>query len=333
MADNSRLRIALVQPENMPASEVTKAVSGRQEFALTELHVGADSAWQEIIRLSPDVTVLVFRTVGEKERRCINRILRGTYTQILVVGGLQPDDEDFRAEGRVEACRIPDNQSGADEVYRRIKALGERRRSAPAKPQPVAVHGGDLSRRIVAIGASTGGTEALAKVLRMLPPEMPGIVVVQHMPPVFTNMYAERLDRELPFTVREAEDNVQILPGSIHIAPGDRHLRVKRRGGAFYTVVGGTDKVSGHCPSVDALFESVAEEAGSSAVGVILTGMGADGARGLLQMRNRGAFTIGQDEESCVVYGMPMKAHECGAVTVQAALDEIASVLIRHAAG
>jgi two-component system chemotaxis response regulator CheB len=159
---------------------------------------------------------------------------------------------------------------------------------------------------------------------------MPGIVVVQHMPPVFTAMFADRLNRELPFDVVEAKDNTPIKPGSIHIAPGDMHLRIKKVGSQFFTVVGGQNKVSGHCPSVDVLFESVAAVAGSSAMGVILTGMGADGAANMLKMRQRGAFTVGQDEASCVVYGMPRKAYELGAVARQAPLGDIAAILMNQ---
>jgi two-component system chemotaxis response regulator CheB len=127
--------------------------------------------------------------------------------------------------------------------------------------------------------------------------------------------------------VTEAADNVQIRPRCIYIAPGDRHLTVRKRGNSFYTALGGTEKVSGHCPSVDVLFESVASQAGSMAVGIILTGMGADGAQGLLRMRKAGAYTIGQDEASCVVYGMPKKAFEYGAVVKQTGLSDISKVL------
>lgn len=333
MVRDGRFRIALVHPENRPVPEVATALSGRPDIDVTELRGGPDTVWRDIIRLSPDVTILVMHTAGAEERRCIHRILRGAYTQVLVVGGLADDDGEFLATGRVDAVRAPEGQRGLDEFYRRVKTLAEKKHAAErdaAAPRRGSVN---LLNRIVAIGASTGGTEALAKVFHLLPPDMPGIVVVQHMPPVFTKMYADRLNNELPFTVCEAVDNVQVLPGSIHVAPGDRHLRIKKRGSGFFTAVGGTDKVSGHCPSVDALFDSVADEAGDAAVGVILTGMGADGAQGLLKMRRRGAFTIGQNAESCVVYGMPKKAFDYGAVAVQGSLEEIAVVLARHASG
>ena len=189
-----------------------------------------------------------------------------------------------------------------------------------------------VQSNIIAIGASTGGTEALVQLFKLLPETMPGMVVVQHMPPVFTKMYAQRLDNDLPFEVVEAQDNVLIKPCSVHIAPGDRQLMIKRCGNLFYTSLGNSEKVSGHCPSVDVLFESVSKEAGDLAVGIILTGMGADGAKGLASMRAKGAFTIGQDEASCVVYGMPQKAFEYGGVVKQAALLDIPKVLVTHLA-
>jgi two-component system chemotaxis response regulator CheB len=185
-------------------------------------------------------------------------------------------------------------------------------------------------RHIVAIGASTGGTEALERLLRGLPTMMPAIVIVQHMPPFFTKLYAERLDRQLALCVTEAAPGEHIRPGHVYIAPGDRHLTVKKLGGEFFVHLAGGERVSGHCPSVDVLFESVARAAGDNATGVILTGMGADGARGLLAMRRCGAYTLGQDEATCVVYGMPQKAMELHAVAQEAPLGTIATLIVGH---
>lgn len=207
-----------------------------------------------------------------------------------------------------------------------MKPIQGKAAEARGEPPPADETSGS---RIIAVGASTGGTEALSALFRGLHGDIPGIVVVQHMPPVFTAMFAERLDRELPFEVCEASDNLRIRPNCIYIAPGDRHLQIKRIGSSFFTVVGGTHKVNGHCPSVDVLFESVANAAGPGGIGVILTGMGGDGAEGLLAMRQRGAYTIGQDEATCVVYGMPRKAYELGAVSRQAGLDAIPGLIMR----
>ena len=184
--------------------------------------------------------------------------------------------------------------------------------------------GREYRDRVVALGASTGGTEALARVISGFGPDIPGTVVVQHMPPGFTNMYAERLNNQCRVYVKEAKTGDVLEPGVVLIAPGDAHLRITRVNGVYRAECKKGARVSGHCPSVDVLFDSVARVAGNRAIGVILTGMGADGAKGLLQMRRAGAETIGQDEASCVVYGMPKVAYEIGAVRYQMGLDNIA---------
>lgn len=178
--------------------------------------------------------------------------------------------------------------------------------------------------RIVAIGASTGGTEAIFEVVKRFKRDIPGVVIVQHMPPGFTQMYADRLNNQCEVAVKEAKTGDRVLQGQVLIAPGDRQMRLVRVGDAYQVECRGTEKVSGHCPSVDVLFSSVAKTAGNKAVGVILTGMGADGAKGLLEMRNAGALTVGQDEATCVVYGMPKVAFDIGAVQQQAPVTAIA---------
>lgn len=177
---------------------------------------------------------------------------------------------------------------------------------------------------IVAIGASTGGTEATFEVLKQFHKDIPGVVIVQHMPSGFTGMYAERMNRLCEVDVKEAEDGDEVKKGRVLIAPGAHQMRLVKKGDKYYVEVKEGPKVSGHCPSVDALFESVADVAGAEAIGVILTGMGGDGAKGMKEMKNRGAMTIGQDEESCVVYGMPKVAYDIGAVSYQLPLGEIA---------
>ena len=182
--------------------------------------------------------------------------------------------------------------------------------------------------QIIAMGASTGGTEALLAVLERLPDNLPPIVITQHMPPVFTNMYAERLDRLCKMEVREAKDQDKLYPGLCLIAPGGLQMQViKDREGLRVSCAEG-EKVSGHCPSIDYLFSSVARECASHAVGILLTGMGRDGANGLLAMHEKGAYTLGQDEESSVVYGMPMEAYKLGAVDKQGNLEQIAKYLL-----
>ncbi|MCI9230529.1 chemotaxis response regulator protein-glutamate methylesterase [uncultured Acetatifactor sp.] len=191
-----------------------------------------------------------------------------------------------------------------------------------ANPERMSVNRGNL---VVAIGASTGGTEATSAVVRQFGTDIPGIVCVQHMPPGFTQMYAKRLDDECQIRVKEAETGDRVLPGHMLIAPGgDRHMRLVKVGGSYQVEIKPGPRVNGHCPSVEVLFDSVAKAAGPDAVGIILTGMGGDGAKGLLAMRKAGARTIGQDESTCVVYGMPKVAYDLGAVEYQEKLTDIA---------
>lgn len=178
---------------------------------------------------------------------------------------------------------------------------------------------------IVAIGASTGGTEAIFSVVQEFGTDIPGVVIVQHMPPGFTDMYAKRLDNQCRVRVKEAQTGDRVLPGHILLAPGgDRHMRLVKVNGVYQVEVKAGPRVNGHCPSVDVLFDSVAKVAGPKALGIILTGMGGDGANGLLAMRRAGARTIGQDESTCVVYGMPKVAYDIGAVEYQEKLQDIA---------
>ena len=159
------------------------------------------------------------------------------------------------------------------------------------------------------------------------PPDMPGTIIVQHMPPGFTKMYAERLDRQCAVRVKEAQSGDRVVRGQILLAPGDKQMKLIKVNGEYQVDCRPGEKVSGHCPSVDFMFQSVAKVAGADAIGVILTGMGGDGAKGLLAMRQAGAVTIGQDEATCIVYGMPKVAMDIGAVQHQLPLENIAGKL------
>lgn len=190
------------------------------------------------------------------------------------------------------------------------------------EPEKFTAHEKNL---VIAIGASTGGTEAIYAVMKDYGADLPGIVVVQHMPPGFTEMYAKRLDNQCRVRVKEARTGDRVLPGTVLIAPGgDKHMHLVKVNGMYQVEIKAGPKVNGHCPSVDVLFESVAKVAGPNALGIILTGMGGDGAKGLLAMRQAGARTIGQDESTCVVYGMPKVAYDLGAVEFQEKLSNIA---------
>ncbi|PWJ10189.1 protein-glutamate methylesterase/protein-glutamine glutaminase [Jannaschia seohaensis] len=244
------------------------------------------------------------------------------------------DVKGFMEESRIQIC---DAIRGAAQarVRRAPKPLvPERKKSpdemlAPPSGRPMA----KTTDRVVAIGASTGGTEALRQLLQALPPDCPPIVIVQHMPERFTRAFADRLDEICAVTVAEATSGARLLRGQALIAPGGRHTLVQRQGAQYCVEVRDGPLVSRHRPSVDVLFRSVARAAGSNAVGVILTGMGDDGSIGLGEMRAAGAHTIGQDEATSVVYGMPKMAFERGAVARQLPLDKIPAALMTAADG
>ncbi len=210
------------------------------------------------------------------------------------------------------------------------EAHGRRAERAQALARGTGAAWPRLRDRLVAIGASTGGTEALREVLEAMPADAPGIVVVQHMPEGFTRAFAERLDRLCAIEVKEAEAGDQLRPGRALVAPGDQHLRVHRSAGGYVVELNREPLVSRHRPSVNVLFRSVAAAAGRRAVGVIMTGMGADGADGLLEMKRAGAATIAQDEASCVVFGMPKEAIARGAVDEVVPLQRIREAILRR---
>jgi two-component system chemotaxis response regulator CheB len=221
----------------------------------------------------------------------------------------------------------------ADEIVAKVKAAATARpraatrRATPAQPR--ALDSVRMTERVIAIGASTGGTEAIAELLAQLPADAPGVVIVQHIPPEFSRRFAERLDRTCAMSVREASDDEPVLVGHVYLAPGGRHLRLVSSGARWRCRLADDPPVSGHRPSVDCLFESVAAHAGRNAVGILLTGMGHDGARGLAAIRSAGAPTIAQDRETSVVWGMPGEAVKRGAASDVLPLPAIAGRVLQ----
>jgi two-component system chemotaxis response regulator CheB len=228
----------------------------------------------------------------------------------------------------------------AREITDKIRAAAAARiRKAPAAPgggaaDLPAVGNRSLStEKLIIVGASTGGTEAIKDFLLHLPPDSPGIMIAQHMPEGFTRSFAQRLDKLCRITVKEADHNERVLPGHAYIAPGHSHLLLRRSGSNYMTELSQAEPVNRHRPSVDVLFRSAARQAGPNAIGVILTGMGKDGAQGMLEMHEAGAHTFAQDEDSCVVFGMPKEAIATGGVDEVLPLKDLgAKVLERVAA-
>jgi len=244
-----------------------------------------------------------------KPKMGVKRFLQGDASNDLV--------EAVKAASRANMRRL------SDTTLRKIDVSPKLNADAILAP-PSAARLGQTSEQIVAIGTSTGGTQALEAVLTALPRICAGIVIVQHMPEMFTAAFAQRLDSLCQIEVLEAKNNDRVIPGRALIAPGGKHMMLKRSGAQYHVEVVDGPLVNRHRPSVDVLFRSVAKFAGKNALGVIMTGMGDDGARGLKEMRDAGAYTIGENEESCVVYGMPKEAMKLGAVCEEMTLQQIA---------
>jgi two-component system chemotaxis response regulator CheB len=234
----------------------------------------------------------------------------------------------FLEESRIMLCQTVKAAAAARLRILRTSHVVEPKLTADAILSPATHAMAETTERVVAIGASTGGTEALKTVLEALPADTPGIVIVQHMPELFTRAFANRLDSLCAITVKEAETNDTVIRGRALIAPGNHHMLLKRSGARYYVEIKDGPLVCRHRPSVDVLFRSAARYAGQNAMGVILTGMGDDGARGMLEMKQAGASTIAQDEATCVVFGMPKEAIKLGGVDRVMPLEAVARAIL-----
>ena len=303
-------------------------------------------AREAIKQLNPDVVTLDIEMPNMNGLDFLERIMRLRPMPVIMVSSLTHRG----AEATLAALEIgafdcvskpaPGETRPFGDLAEKVKAAARSSRDRgpqrqPVPPQPAvpaaaaAASGYRVGRKIVAIGSSTGGVEALITVLQNFPVNCPPTVITQHMPPTFTRSFAERLNRLCQPVVQEAYDGARLEVGKIYLAPGgERHLQVTNSAAPCCRLVE-REPVNGHRPSVDVLFDSVAELAGRNAVGVILTGMGRDGAAGLLKMRHAGARTIGQNEKTCVVYGMPRVAHELGAVEQQLPLGAIGEEVLK----
>jgi len=311
-------------------------------------------ASKNIQALRPDVIALDMEMPRMRGDEFLRTIMpKYPSVKTIVISALSGNVFDAMHNGAIDFVGKPGSTPGFDEtkfiaeIIQKIKVASKAHThryadQAPVRPPPrpaapvarPAVGGGASSKSLIAIGASTGGTEAIIEVVKHFPANTPGVVIVQHMPPVFTKMYAERVDRICSMSVKEANNGDRVKQGVILIAPGgDEQMYLRQDSNGYYVHLAAGAKVSGHCPSVDVLFDSVAKIAGRSAVGVLLTGMGADGAKGLLTMKQTGSHTIGQDEESCVVYGMPMEAFKKGGVSEQLPLSSIGGAVLRRFGG
>lgn len=327
-----RARVLVVDDSPLMREVIPEILRRAGDLEVVATARDAYVAWERIRTERPDVITLDVQMPRMDGLTFLERLMSARPTPVVMVSSLTEEGGQTALRalelGAVDFVAKPrlDLRSGllvrADELVEKVRAAaGARLR----RPRPVRVIGAGGARRrdvaaaasvtdtVVAMGASTGGTEAIREILEALPAAAPGLVIVQHMPPIFTRSFAERLDRTCEVRVAEAVDGQRILVGHALIAPGDRHVTVARSGSALVVRLSDVAPVNRHRPSVDVLFNSCARQVGSAALGVLLTGMGSDGAAGLEAMRRAGGLTIAQDEESCVIFGMPKEAIERGA--------------------
>ena len=328
---NRRIKVLVIDDSMIYREVLARGISTCPGIEVVATAIDPFDARDKIIEYQPDVLTCDIEMPKMNGIEFIRRLMPQYPIPVIVVSSVSNAVFDAMNVGAVDFLTKPDMQQvNAIEIF--IEALiAKIKIAAGAKVNAIAEGSRDVIEtdpnsnkiKIIAIGASTGGTESIFSILKQLPSNMPGIVIVQHIPPLFSKMFAERLDNQTCFAVKEAKTGDLIEPGKVLVAPGDKHMNIIKVGTMYKAEVFEGEKVNGHCPSVDVLFESVAKTYGSNAIGVILTGMGYDGAKGLLSMKRRGAHTIGQDECSSVVYGMPKVAFDVGAVEKQVSLNLI----------
>jgi two-component system, chemotaxis family, protein-glutamate methylesterase/glutaminase len=342
-----KIRVLIVDDSAIVRKLLAEALAGKDDLEVVGTAPDPFIARDKILSLHPDVLTLDIEMPRMDGLTFLRKLMRFHPMPVVVISSLGQASSKVAIEalqcGAVEVLAKPGGPYSVGELQRdlpeKIRAAGQARlrtlrATAPAveAEAPAAMRipvGGAVNpRTVIAIGASTGGTEAIREVLAAMPASSPGIVIVQHIPAVFSTAFAARLNDLCKVRVKEAVDGDRVLPGHALVAPGNFHMTLRKSGGEYRVAVHDGERVCYQRPSVDILFQSVAEAAGSDAIGAIMTGMGADGAAGLLQMKRAGARTIAQDEASCVVFGMPREAIQLKAVDRVLPLGRIANELI-----
>jgi two-component system chemotaxis response regulator CheB len=352
VAAGRRIKVLIVDDSAVVRSVLAKALASVPDIEVVGTATDPFVARDKIVQLEPDVLTLDVEMPRMDGITFLKKLMQHRPMPVIILSSLTAKGGDLALQaveaGAVEVLSKPGGAFSVGEMAEQLvdKIRGAARARPGAKgPSPKAAQAQvsaparapatnlDLTNKILAVGASTGGTEAIKEVLVRLPASVPGIVVVQHMPPRFTTAFAERLDSLCAFEVKEGADGDSVYPGRCLIAPGNFHMLLRRSGARYYVNVKTGPMVHHQRPAVDVLFRSVSQAAGRNAVGVVLTGMGADGAEGLRLLRESGAYTIGQDEASCVVYGMPKAAFEAGGVMKVLPLEQIAGEIMRRVGG
>lgn len=342
---NKKIRVMVVDDSILARTMISNGLNASPHIEVVATSFNAKDARAKVDQVKPDVMTLDVEMPGMNGIDFLKQLLPVVPLPVILVSSLDLRVFDALSAGAVDFVRKP--EPGQNEVFitaltqKVIAAAGAKVRpgssslARPAGAAQLAVPARlgskpSLDQVIIGLGASTGGTEATLEVMKRLPADIPGMLIVQHMPIGFTQMYADRLNRLCHMEVREAKSGDELHRGLALLAPADFQMRIVRSGSRYTVSCLPGDKVSGHRPSVDALFFSMAEQVKCKMAGIIMTGMGRDGADGLLKMRQAGAYTIGQDKESSVVYGMPMVAYNIGAVQIQGSCEDIAGILLRQ---
>jgi two-component system chemotaxis response regulator CheB len=337
---NSKIKVLIVDDSAIVRKLLMEALSAESDIEVVGTAPDPYIARDKILALSPDVLTLDIEMPRMDGLTFLRKLMRFRPMPVIVISSLaqascQAGVEALRA-GAVEVMAKPGGPYSVGELKVSLAAkiraaaasrVARPRTTRPQEPPPAPATGDVSPLALVAIGASTGGTEAIEEVLMHLPADMPGIVITQHIPAGFSRAFAERLNKCCPMRVAEAADGDMVQAGLALIAPGNFHMILRKSGGVYRVTVKDGPMVCYQRPSVDVLFSSVAEAAGPNAVGVILTGMGSDGAQGLKKMKSAGASTIAQDEASCVVFGMPKEAIRAGAVDRVVPLHSVAHTI------
>lgn len=336
------IRVLIVDDSAVVRKILTNELSKYNDIEVVGSAVNPYVARDKIVKLQPDVLTLDIEMPRMDGLSFLAKLMKHHPMPVVVVSSLAPENSEMAIKalelGAVGIIGKPGSVYSTPDPRRLIHAIRaaasarvKRRQEAPgpsALTAPTPHLHLQTTHKVIAIGASTGGTKAIETVLSKLPPTAPGMVIVQHMPEYFTASFAERLNQICQMEVREARDNDSVVPGVALVAPGNQHMLIKRSGARYIVNIKNGPVVHHQRPSVDVLFHSVALNAGPNSIGVLLTGMGADGAKGLLAMHLSGAHTIAQDEESCIVFGMPKEAIKLGAVDEVVPLPHIAQAVI-----
>ncbi|MFW2490759.1 chemotaxis response regulator protein-glutamate methylesterase [Clostridium chromiireducens] len=343
-----KIKVLVVDDSAMVRKMLSSELSKTKEIQVIDTAPDPYIARDKIIKLKPDIVLLDIEMPRMDGLTFLRKLMKYYPIRVIIVSSIAENGSETALKaleyGALEVVakpsvsysvndmieqliekilavsKIPNWKVGIKENKKEVAVFSENKKSSLIK----------TTNKIIAIGASTGGTEALKELLEKMPPSAPPIMIVQHMPQHFTKSFAQRLNQICAIEVKEAEDREILSPGKALIAPGNMHMELRRSGAVYYVQLHNGPMVYHQRPSVDILFDSVAKYAGRNAVGVILTGMGKDGAAGLLNMKNEGAYTIAQDEKSCVVFGMPKEAIEMGAAKKIVSLNHIVDDIIQY---